>query len=893
MSSFESREGEQSPSSPNLASNLSSSKIYERRKNREKEEEAAESEIGRDVFNEESPEINDLDESVDKKYKEKLRQMNTKKKVDFYNSDDSDDNRQDGNDNEIDEEDDESDVGIASEDDKDDEKPTRYPVQQNTSPFPSSEGSSSTSNEKNVFDDEENDPKYRGFKGFMRRMTMVDDLDDIPESLKKKKSNIEDEDEDGGFFSKFINFGGSGLIPGASKDEPSKKGDEEAQDNNEEDIEMRTFQQEAKDILQAHVHESRNKGNHPSADTSHSGGDHFDETTLKESLASGNDSFLAPNPDYYLRDEVAAYEDDSFITPPERVRGGVLSSLLKLYQNPQEASRSRLTLVSSENSPANTPAYEKDEFLSPGDHHHHSSTLKGKLKNFAGKKKVSIDDNNLEQQQDALKKHRKNASFGDIGELLGSNSKKKLMSNTNLPSFNKPNIKKISAGLKKTRRENTQARITVHIAETLQRQRFIFRICKALMLYGAPTHRLEEYLTMTARVLEIDAQFIYLPGCMIISFGDATTRTSEVQLVRCAQGLDLYKLHRAHRVYKRVIHDLIGVEDASAAIDDLLSSKPLFPPWMCVLIYAFSSSMITPLAFGGGWVDVPISFGIGGCVGALQFYISPRSNLYSNVFEVTASIVVSFIGRALGSIKGSNICFAAIVQGPLALILPGYIILCGALELQSRNLVSGAVRMFYAIIYSLFLGFGLTLGSALYGWIDSNATSATTCSNTVNAWYRFIFVPGFTLGLALINQAKWFQLPIMLFISSAGYVVTYFSSKYFYDSTEFTASLASFVIGVLGNLYSRIWKGIAVSAMLPGIFLQVPGGVGSQQTLLVGVENANRITGNKTATSSSDTSGIEFGITMTQIVIGISVGLFASTIVVYPFGKKSTSLFTL
>jgi uncharacterized membrane protein YjjB (DUF3815 family) len=81
--------------------------------------------------------------------------------------------------------------------------------------------------------------------------------------------------------------------------------------------------------------------------------------------------------------------------------------------------------------------------------------------------------------------------------------------------------------------------------------------------------------------------------------------------------------------------------------------------------------------------------------------------------------------------------------------------------------------------------------------------------------------------------------------------------------------------------------------MLPGIFLQVPGGVGSQQTLLVGVENANRITGNKTATSSSDTSGIEFGITMTQIVIGISVGLFASTIVVYPFGKKSTSLFTL
>lgn len=39
---------------------------------------------------------------------------------------------------------------------------------------------------------------------------------------------------------------------------------------------------------------------------------------------------------------------------------------------------------------------------------------------------------------------------------------------------------------------------------------------------------------------------------------------------------------------------------------------------------------------------------------------------------------------------------------------------CGSLELASRNLVAGSVKLVYAIIYSLFLGFGLSIGSELF-----------------------------------------------------------------------------------------------------------------------------------------------------------------------------------
>jgi hypothetical protein len=41
-------------------------------------------------------------------------------------------------------------------------------------------------------------------------------------------------------------------------------------------------------------------------------------------------------------------------------------------------------------------------------------------------------------------------------------------------------------------------------------------------------------------------------------------------------------------------------------------------------------------------------------------------------------------------------------------------VLSGALELASRNIISGSVRMCYALIYSLFLGFGLAIGAQIY-----------------------------------------------------------------------------------------------------------------------------------------------------------------------------------
>ena len=244
--------------------------------------------------------------------------------------------------------------------------------------------------------------------------------------------------------------------------------------------------------------------------------------------------------------------------------------------------------------------------------------------------------------------------------------------------------------------ENIQSQI----ADVKQRKKYIIKLCRAFLMYGAPTHRIELVMLKTARALEMDCQFLYIPGCMIITFDDATLETSEMQLVRVSQGLDMSRLEEVHRLYKRILHDEDDINQAVEKLDRVLKSQPLYKPWVVILFYGVASATVGPFAFGARWIDLGPAFLLGMLVGALQL-MSTRSVLYGNVFEITASIIVSFIARALGSIPPAGLfCFANNALSPIALILPGFVVLMGSLELQSKSLVAGSVRMLYAVIYS-------------------------------------------------------------------------------------------------------------------------------------------------------------------------------------------------
>ena len=563
-------------------------------------------------------------------------------------------------------------------------------------------------------------------------------------------------------------------------------------------------------------------------------------------------------------------------------RRGILGSLMRLYHDEIPSSFSsheNLLHRSAPNSPiasgTNTPKVKPAKWYKDESNHSSSASLFAKATTAMAEPAASPA---LTQSRPTARRSRSSTTFDRIP----------------LP------------GKKRRQKSEEVIHIRFHIEEQIVRYNYLVKLCKALMSYGAPSHRLEEYMRMSARVLEINGKFLFIPGCMLISFEDPSTFTSDVRIVRTDHAVDLGKLQDMHEIYKWVVHDKMGAREATEALDELSSEKPRYNEWVLVLFYGLASACVGPFAFQARFIDLPIAFILGCLLGVMKIVLAPRSELYSNVLEVTAAVVTSFLARVFGSIHGGGLfCFSALAQSSIALILPGFIVLCGALELQSRNIVAGSVRMVYAIIYSLFLGFGITIGTSIYGGMDSHATSEVTCRKPQSTYWSFLFVPLFTLCLIVINQGKLKQMPVMVVIALAGYAVNHFSALKFPSNVQVSQTLGALAIGIMGNMYSRFFHGLSAAALLPAIFVQVPSGLAASGSLISGITSANQITngtngtttvsnGTQAGNTSIDVNSTVFnvGYSIIQIAIGITVGLFFSSLLVYPFGKKRSGLFS-
>lgn len=182
-------------------------------------------------------------------------------------------------------------------------------------------------------------------------------------------------------------------------------------------------------------------------------------------------------------------------------------------------------------------------------------------------------------------------------------------------------------------------------------------------------------MQMSTRILEIEGHYLYFPNCMLVSFNDAQTHTTEVKLVRAAQEPDLGRLSDVHEIYKKVIHDNIAVASAIIRLDEILNRKNLYPRWVLIIVSGLASASVGPFAFGARPIDIPFAFLLGSLVGFMRLVLSPISSTYANLFEITATVLTSFLARAFGSIRnGELFCFSALAQSSIALILPGYIV---------------------------------------------------------------------------------------------------------------------------------------------------------------------------------------------------------------------------
>ncbi|KAI3617343.1 hypothetical protein CBS9595_003252 [Malassezia furfur] len=477
--------------------------------------------------------------------------------------------------------------------------------------------------------------------------------------------------------------------------------------------------------------------------------------------------------------------------------------------------------------------------------------------------------------------------------------------------------------------------ITMHVAAILKRQEFLLKFARAMMMFGAPTHRIEAQMQQTANVLDVNCRCIYLPNLMLLSFGDDATHTTDTRFIKQGSTLDLAKLTDMHTIYWNVVHDKIGVERGTKQLDVLMRTKPYFGKMSQTIIGGFASFFITlgDVGFGGSFLDACAAFALGAFLVFCQQHIT--SEVYSNVFEIVFATLNSFIAMALhiapiggeGSRSGEGdlFCYNSIISGSIVLILPGFIVLTSALELQSKSIISGSVRLVYAIIYSVLLGIGIKFGSIPLSVVKLNEQrhnghkfDVSQCAghsadrwytHTLPKWWGFLTVPFYSIMLSSRNQAKITrkEFPVMVAISCAGWVVANFAkltdmnhsgtrasatANYLTKQIALVGAMGSFTVGVLSNLYGRFFDGRSFVVAVPGVLFQLPTGLASGNiNFITYAQSSSNDTDTSSSSSSSSaqlnstmsnysevTDGFSIGAQLLNVSLGMTIGLFCSTI---------------
>jgi uncharacterized membrane protein YjjP (DUF1212 family) len=478
---------------------------------------------------------------------------------------------------------------------------------------------------------------------------------------------------------------------------------------------------------------------------------------------------------------------------------------------------------------------------------------------------------------------------------------------------------------------------------------YLFKLAKALMLYGAPGHRLERYLSMTAAALRANVDFAYSPDHMTMHIDDEKNHTGYTRLIKGA-GTDLGRWLDVHNVSKHVISNRMTIEDGIHELREIASRKSEHSDWFLFFIYGLAGIGIAPFAYGARFVDLPLCFVLSAMLGVMQLKLAPRNHLYSVLFEVSAAITFSFLGRLLGSIRnleGDRVfCYGAVSEAAINLLQPGYWITNACLELMNRQIATSGSRLMYALVYALLLAYGVAIGSSLYGLIDHDAVASTVCENQISPFWNLFFVPFFSAQVALLGGAKLSQLPAMVFISLCMYSAFFFSSRGARGSFTVGATVGGITMGLLGNGYARVGRRLeqffentfrkypnrtemdnsntpdlehtatsstlgtkkgslnshigytcAAAAMVPAMIVLVPSGLANRGSHLAGILAAESVVRNTTGVpafpgvnSEVFTAALPVYLNVVQIGLSISVGLSIGALAVYPFGKSRSGV---
>jgi len=349
---------------------------------------------------------------------------------------------------------------------------------------------------------------------------------------------------------------------------------------------------------------------------------------------------------------------------------------------------------------------------------------------------------------------------------------------------------------------------------------FVIEMGEAAHNYGSSTPRLEVFLSSLMTSFGYRGAVLSTPNEMIFSLQEAEDKPQRFHMLSSlSNGLDLDKLARVGDLVNEVVKGQSSIDDASGRLKEI-NETPV--PWGMVasaISYAATGAGIAGVLMGS-WSDIAVSL----LLSLIVYGMVVLSARFGTRGADWLPLLSAFIAGVLAALVKSvvpELNVVLVVLSSVAVLLPGYTISQGVMEVLGGHVLSGNINMLNGLVFLVkqFIG----------GWIGVILVTAiiplhSTVAIVPDILWQWLFVPVLIIGLCLAFQTSRRDFIWACLACAIAYIGMLAGSKL--GGANFGNLLGIVIAVVFSNTWaSRTGRPISI-VLVPAIILMVSGTIG-------------------------------------------------------------------
>ncbi|WP_193047441.1 threonine/serine exporter family protein [Mycolicibacterium baixiangningiae] len=380
---------------------------------------------------------------------------------------------------------------------------------------------------------------------------------------------------------------------------------------------------------------------------------------------------------------------------------------------------------------------------------------------------------------------------------------------------------------------------------------FVAGLGAAMASANYPVTLVRQTMITASRAYGLDNQFLALPNYVQVG----NSESGQLSIAHPDRDLRFDQTFALATLITAAQRAEITPREGIAELERIWRTPMRYPAWIGVIGYALQSAGLS-LVLQPAPLTLLLAVIFGAVVGVLC-EVARHSDALSQLLPTVCAFVVSL--AAFTAVEHLHLGDASLraLAPPLAAFLPGAAITLAVIELSTRQMVSGASRLVAGFMRIAQLAFGVLIAAQVAGLSDDHLI--TTSVNRIGPWAPWVGLLVYALGALLFFGPPSRFLPWMLLMLVTAYA----------GQLVGNAVLGGYASGFVGGLAltlaafaisKRPGTPAAVSLILPGFWLLVPGSLG-----LMGV----------TEMMESDSTALFTAtlISMISIALGVQSGL--------------------